>query len=442
MTDTKQLPPATHELKTDPDAFDAVAAGLKTHEIRRDDRGFRVGDKLILRRTESSGWAMKNTGAPLVYSDVPPQERTISHIQRGYGLDPDWCILSFAALAASREGEQPTYPEGETPADVRNLKSATFALAQESAILQGVLFDLLRQVREFINENGEANFWTGPASALELRFTGRDVPPHLAAQLEKFGRLSAPPSIGGEPSAARDMNDEDMDGVLNAIAQLNSGDLGFHAFCDRIRALSTPAVQAVPVGADGVADLISACARAMEEAQTYTGAPSWSPSMTKELGELVARCRKTLRDASLTPSVGPVLSGWKLVPVEPTQVMLLEALDCQDADPEDGPLTEMYHAYKAMLNAAPAAPSVGSAAPAYSGWVWKHIKTGGEYELLGDAKMQCAAPLKDMAEVYVYQGENGQMWATPIAEFNEKFKRSRPHGRAVGSAPSRGGDGR
>lgn len=61
-----------------------------------------------------------------------------------------------------------------------------------------------------------------------------------------------------------------------------------------------------------------------------------------------------------------------------------------------------------------------------SNWAWTHIKSGGEYSLLGEAKIQCAGMLEDMAEVYVYQAENGDLWARPIAEFNERFKRTRP----------------
>ena len=87
--------PGTHELKTDPDTFDAVASGAKTYEIRMNDRGFKVGDVLVLRRTASSGADMRS-GAQLVYTGEILR-RTVSHILTGYGLLPGWCVLSFDA---------------------------------------------------------------------------------------------------------------------------------------------------------------------------------------------------------------------------------------------------------------------------------------------------------------------------------------------------------
>lgn len=87
---------ALHELKTDPEPFDAVADGRKTHEVRRNDRNYEVGDELILRRTEYTGVQMRLLGKPLVYSDVPSIRRRVTHIQSGYGLNDHWVILSLA----------------------------------------------------------------------------------------------------------------------------------------------------------------------------------------------------------------------------------------------------------------------------------------------------------------------------------------------------------
>jgi hypothetical protein len=85
-----------HELKTDPEVFDVVASGAKTHEIRLNDRDFQVGDTLVLRRTQHTGAEMR-AGSPLVYTGEQI-ERTVSHVLAGYGLMPGWVILSFAAF--------------------------------------------------------------------------------------------------------------------------------------------------------------------------------------------------------------------------------------------------------------------------------------------------------------------------------------------------------
>jgi len=86
----------THELKTDPDAFDAVVRGQKTFEIRRDDRGYKVGDTLILRRTKHTGVQM-NEGYQLIYTGEREQ-RNVTHILRGpvYGLEGGWVIMSLS----------------------------------------------------------------------------------------------------------------------------------------------------------------------------------------------------------------------------------------------------------------------------------------------------------------------------------------------------------
>ena len=38
-----------HELKSWPEFFEAILNGRRTHELRRNDRGFKVGDLVLLR---------------------------------------------------------------------------------------------------------------------------------------------------------------------------------------------------------------------------------------------------------------------------------------------------------------------------------------------------------------------------------------------------------
>lgn len=92
-----------HDLKCDPQAFEPVSRGDKTHEIRLNDRGFKVGDLLRLHETRYSGDEMR-AGRPLVYTGRQAR-RVISHIQEGYGLEPGWCVLSFEHAHRSARGD-------------------------------------------------------------------------------------------------------------------------------------------------------------------------------------------------------------------------------------------------------------------------------------------------------------------------------------------------
>lgn len=67
-----------HSLKIDITPFNDLLSGAKTGEVRNDDRGFEVGDMVHLN-----------------CSDGRTAERTISHIQRGYGLPEGICVLSY-----------------------------------------------------------------------------------------------------------------------------------------------------------------------------------------------------------------------------------------------------------------------------------------------------------------------------------------------------------
>lgn len=79
----------THELKTWQSYFHSIADGRKTFELRRDDRDFRVGDRLWLRETEYA------TG---VYTGRE-SHRVITHILR---CEPDLGLMDGFAILSIR----------------------------------------------------------------------------------------------------------------------------------------------------------------------------------------------------------------------------------------------------------------------------------------------------------------------------------------------------
>lgn len=93
----------THALKTDPLVFDDVAKGLKTFEIRKDDRGYQVGDRLFLERTRYTGAEMQ-AGFPLEYTGEK-LTAIVTHILKGpmYGLAESWVILSIKPWLESEQ---------------------------------------------------------------------------------------------------------------------------------------------------------------------------------------------------------------------------------------------------------------------------------------------------------------------------------------------------
>lgn len=73
-----------HEVKILPEYYDAVASGVKTWELRYDDRGYSVGDLMILKEWKDNVF----TGRRLTVK--------ITYILRGYaGLADGWAILSI-----------------------------------------------------------------------------------------------------------------------------------------------------------------------------------------------------------------------------------------------------------------------------------------------------------------------------------------------------------
>lgn len=89
-----------HVLKTDPAVFQDVLDGKKTFEIRFNDRGYQVGDLVVLKETKFTGQQMKS-GEPLVYTGREIQKR-ISYFLSGYGLHEGWVILGIQDIKATK----------------------------------------------------------------------------------------------------------------------------------------------------------------------------------------------------------------------------------------------------------------------------------------------------------------------------------------------------
>lgn len=100
----------TYELKTWPEPFQAVWEGRKRYEIRKNDRGFGVGDHLVLREFKphakcgGSGWDLGfENSAPCGCAEPHGQytgrkfHAQISYMTQGgqWGLPENLCVLSL-----------------------------------------------------------------------------------------------------------------------------------------------------------------------------------------------------------------------------------------------------------------------------------------------------------------------------------------------------------
>lgn len=80
---------AEHELRTWPEYFQAVRDGLKTFEVRKNDRFFQVGDILLLREYEPE--PDKYTGRQL--------KAIITYILDDFpGLSSGWVVMGMKVV--------------------------------------------------------------------------------------------------------------------------------------------------------------------------------------------------------------------------------------------------------------------------------------------------------------------------------------------------------
>ena len=84
-----------HELKTWANAWEAVRDGRKRFEWRLDDRGFEVGDELVLRRWQP-GVPEHNQG---LFEHLPALHCRVTYILRGlFNIPPGYCVMSIELI--------------------------------------------------------------------------------------------------------------------------------------------------------------------------------------------------------------------------------------------------------------------------------------------------------------------------------------------------------
>jgi Domain of unknown function (DUF3850) len=96
----------THRLKTWPEYYDAAAAGIKTFDVRADDRGFAPGDRVILACYDPDSGTFD--GREMAFG--------VPYVLRGgnFGIKPGYAVLSLAPVPAGDAVSTPR-PPGRRP---------------------------------------------------------------------------------------------------------------------------------------------------------------------------------------------------------------------------------------------------------------------------------------------------------------------------------------
>jgi Domain of unknown function (DUF3850) len=86
----------THELKSWPEFFEPVASGVKSFELRKNDRNFQVGDELRLREYDpvKKHYTGRDIFATVIY--VMHGVGTVGAIEPLKGLAGNYVILGIA----------------------------------------------------------------------------------------------------------------------------------------------------------------------------------------------------------------------------------------------------------------------------------------------------------------------------------------------------------
>ena len=92
-----------HELKSWTHLFAEIVAGHKTHELRRNDRNYEVGDILLLKEFDPQSETYSGRTARVVITYITDQRTPCAESTRA--LDGNYCILSVR-LVSDGDGRQ------------------------------------------------------------------------------------------------------------------------------------------------------------------------------------------------------------------------------------------------------------------------------------------------------------------------------------------------
>lgn len=89
-----------HELKTVAYAFDAVKAGLKRFEVRKNDRGFQSGDLVVLRRLYGPDDEVNEWRVGELDGEADALTYRVGWLLQGgqFGIEPGYCVFQLEEI--------------------------------------------------------------------------------------------------------------------------------------------------------------------------------------------------------------------------------------------------------------------------------------------------------------------------------------------------------
>ncbi|WGY01802.1 DUF3850 domain-containing protein [Nocardioides sp. QY071] len=90
-----------HQIKSWSKFFRPIVAGERSHELRRNDRDYQVGDILILREYDPEAGDYTGSACEAVVTSMTSQERPCAVSDEG--LNAGFCILSIRVTAMTED---------------------------------------------------------------------------------------------------------------------------------------------------------------------------------------------------------------------------------------------------------------------------------------------------------------------------------------------------